>query len=92
MRPKLIVIAALSTHDGPSFNRPTVSIVFNGIRYPLRRYLVILSIIQIFFFSYAVFEVPSNVFLKRLRPSIWLSFLMFFWGVTMVLIDSRLAL
>ncbi|KAH9479340.1 MFS-type transporter cnsO [Psilocybe cubensis] len=41
--------------------------------------------LTIFFFSYAIFEVPSNVFLKRLRPSLWLSFLMFFWGVMMTL-------
>ena len=27
---------------------------------------------------------PSNVFLKRLRPSIWLSLLMFLWGIMMV--------
>ncbi|KXN84250.1 hypothetical protein AN958_12823 [Leucoagaricus sp. SymC.cos] len=32
---------------------------------------------------YAVFEVPSNVFLKRLRPSIWLSLLMSLWGIMM---------
>lgn len=31
-----------------------------------------------------VSQVPSNVFLKRLRPSIWLSLLMFFWGIIMV--------
>ncbi|KIJ55289.1 hypothetical protein M422DRAFT_23900 [Sphaerobolus stellatus SS14] len=41
--------------------------------------------LTIFFFSYAVFEVPSNVFLKRLRPSIWLSLLMFLWGIVMTL-------
>lgn len=41
--------------------------------------------LTIFFFSYAVFEVPSNVFLKRLRPSIWLSLLMLLWGVMMTL-------
>ncbi|KAF4611035.1 hypothetical protein D9613_007083 [Agrocybe pediades] len=46
------------------------------------QYLLTLTI---FFFSYAIFEVPSNVFLKRLRPSLWLSFLMFFWGVMMTL-------
>jgi hypothetical protein len=40
--------------------------------------------LTIFFFSYAIFEVPSNVFLKRLRPSIWLSLLMLLWGVMMV--------
>ncbi|KIP07137.1 hypothetical protein PHLGIDRAFT_431325 [Phlebiopsis gigantea 11061_1 CR5-6] len=39
--------------------------------------------LTIFFFSYAIFEVPSNVFLKRLRPSIWLSLLMLLWGVMM---------
>lgn len=44
------------------------------------QYLLTLTI---FFFSYAVFEVPSNVFLKRLRPSLWLSLLMFFWGIMM---------
>lgn len=46
------------------------------------QYLLTLTI---FFFSYAVFEVPSNVFLKRLRPSIWLSGLMLLWGVMMTL-------
>ncbi|KAL0954000.1 hypothetical protein HGRIS_005157 [Hohenbuehelia grisea] len=44
------------------------------------QYLLTLTI---FFFSYAVFEVPSNVFLKRLRPSLWLSLLMFLWGIMM---------
>lgn len=39
--------------------------------------------LTVFFFSYAIFEVPSNVFLKRLRPSIWLSLLMLLWGVMM---------
>ncbi|ESK89347.1 high-affinity nicotinic acid transporter [Moniliophthora roreri MCA 2997] len=44
------------------------------------QYLISLTV---FFFSYAIFEVPSNVFLKRLRPSIWLSGLMLLWGVMM---------
>ncbi|TDL26740.1 MFS general substrate transporter [Rickenella mellea] len=44
------------------------------------QYLIALTI---FFFSYSVFEVPSNVFLKRLRPSIWLSALMLLWGIMM---------
>ncbi|KAG6918952.1 hypothetical protein DXG01_010191, partial [Tephrocybe rancida] len=35
--------------------------------------------------NYALFEVPSNVFLKRLRPSIWLSFLMLGWGIMMTI-------
>jgi len=44
------------------------------------QYLISLTV---FFFSYAIFEVPSNVFLKRLKPSIWLSLLMLLWGVMM---------
>ncbi|KAF8507966.1 MFS general substrate transporter [Hysterangium stoloniferum] len=39
--------------------------------------------LTIFFFSYVYYAVPSNVFLKRLRPSIWLSFLMLLWGIMM---------
>ncbi|KAK0438096.1 MFS general substrate transporter [Armillaria borealis] len=44
------------------------------------QYLLALTV---FFFSYALFEVPSNVFLKRLRPSLWLSSLMLLWGIMM---------
>ncbi|KAG1734029.1 MFS general substrate transporter [Suillus paluster] len=44
------------------------------------QYLICLTV---FFISYALFEVPSNVVLKRLRPSVWLSVLMILWGVMM---------
>jgi hypothetical protein len=30
-------------------------------------------------------QVPSNIILKRLRPSIWLSSLMIVWGVAMTM-------
>jgi len=35
----------------------------------------------IFFPSYIVFEVPSNILIKRLAPSTLLSGLMFCWGI-----------
>ncbi|KAL3480496.1 major facilitator superfamily domain-containing protein [Aspergillus californicus] len=41
--------------------------------------------LTIFFIPYAVFEVPSNLMLKVLRPSIWLPIIMFVWGVTMTM-------
>ncbi|PAV19725.1 MFS general substrate transporter [Pyrrhoderma noxium] len=44
------------------------------------QYLICLSI---FFIPYALLDVPSNIFLKRLRPSIWLSSIMFLWGIMM---------
>jgi len=36
-----------------------------------------------FFFTYCAFEVPSNMMLKKLRPSIWLPSIMIAWGVVM---------
>ncbi len=33
-------------------------------------------------------QVPSNVFLKRLRPSVWLSFSMLCWGIMMVSVNN----
>jgi hypothetical protein len=38
--------------------------------------------LMVFLIAYAVFEVPSNYFLKKLRPSRWIAFLMFAWGAT----------
>ncbi|KAK0625475.1 major facilitator superfamily domain-containing protein [Bombardia bombarda] len=36
--------------------------------------------LMIFLVAYALFEVPSNILLKKLRPSRWIAFLMFSWG------------
>ncbi|KAI4657037.1 uncharacterized protein J4E79_007652 [Alternaria viburni] len=36
--------------------------------------------LMVFLVAYAVFEVPSNYFLKKLKPSRWIAFLMFGWG------------
>lgn len=36
----------------------------------------------IFFIPYILFEVPSNLILKKLAPSTWLSLIMVLWGRT----------
>ncbi|OBT76134.1 hypothetical protein VF21_04858 [Pseudogymnoascus sp. 05NY08] len=36
--------------------------------------------LTVFFFTYALFELPSNLLLKKLRPSIWLPSIMVAWG------------
>lgn len=36
----------------------------------------------VFIVAYGLFEVPSNVLIKKLRPSRWLASLMFCWGAT----------
>lgn len=41
--------------------------------------------LTVFFFTYAAFEVPSNLLLKRLRPSVWLPTIMVAWGIVMTL-------
>ncbi|KAK2026761.1 major facilitator superfamily transporter [Colletotrichum zoysiae] len=41
--------------------------------------------LTVFFFTYAAFEVPSNLLLKKLRPSVWLPTIMVSWGVVMTL-------
>ncbi|KAI9841559.1 MAG: hypothetical protein M1837_000605 [Sclerophora amabilis] len=41
--------------------------------------------LTVFFFTYCAFEVPSNLLLKKLRPSIWLPTIMVAWGLVMTL-------
>ncbi|KAL1590497.1 hypothetical protein WHR41_00783 [Cladosporium halotolerans] len=36
--------------------------------------------LMVFLIAYALFEVPSNYMLKRLKPSNWIAFLMLSWG------------
>ncbi|KAI0160240.1 MFS general substrate transporter [Xylariaceae sp. FL1272] len=39
--------------------------------------------LTIFFVSYSVFEPLTNVLLKKLRPSVFIPIIMFFWGASM---------
>ncbi|THC97035.1 hypothetical protein EYZ11_003478 [Aspergillus tanneri] len=41
--------------------------------------------LTVFFFTYAAFELPSNLLLKKLRPSRWLPLIMVAWGIVMTL-------
>lgn len=38
----------------------------------------------IFFIPYILFEVPSNLVLRKVPPSWWLSGIMFFWGISTI--------
>lgn len=37
--------------------------------------------LTVFFFPYAIFEVPSNIVLKLMRPSHWITILVIVWGI-----------
>ncbi|TPX13849.1 uncharacterized protein E0L32_005793 [Thyridium curvatum] len=46
--------------------------------------------LMVFLIAYALFEVPSNYFLKKMRPSRWIAFLMLSWGaITMGLAGTH---
>jgi MFS family permease len=38
----------------------------------------------IFFIPYILFEVPSNIIIKRVAPSTWLSSIMILWGIATI--------
>jgi MFS family permease len=38
----------------------------------------------IFFIPYILFEIPSNIFIKKLKPSNWLSLIMLIWGIATI--------
>jgi len=40
--------------------------------------------LAILFPFYIAAEIPSNMMMKRIRPSIWLTFIMFFWSIMMI--------
>jgi hypothetical protein len=44
----------------------------------------------VFFIPYILLEVPSNILLKKLAPSTWLSAIMFFWGKSSMLYPNRI--
>ena len=45
---------------------------------------VLLTRRRIFFVPYVLFEIPSNILLKRLKPHVWLSGCMFMFGLVTV--------
>lgn len=36
---------------------------------------------MVFFIPYILFEVPSNIFIRKIAPSTWLSSIMVLWGI-----------
>ncbi|CAF1075727.1 unnamed protein product [Adineta ricciae] len=41
--------------------------------------------LSVFFVTYVLFEIPSNLVLKKLRPSRWIPMIMITWGIIMTL-------
>ncbi|KFX97714.1 hypothetical protein O988_04712 [Pseudogymnoascus sp. VKM F-3808] len=75
--PVLTVLYLLSFMDRGNIGNAniqglTVDLGLSGAEYNL--------CLTVFFFTYCIFEIPSNLLLKRLRPSIYLPSIMVLWG------------
>jgi len=79
--PWLSLLYLLSFLDRTSIGNAKLYSMLKDLHMTDSQYLIALTV---FFFSYALFEVPSNILLKRFRPSRWLSVCMFLWGVSMM--------
>ncbi|KAF8167777.1 major facilitator superfamily domain-containing protein [Crassisporium funariophilum] len=80
--PWLALLYLLSFLDRGSIGNAKLYNLENDIGINDGQYLIALTV---FFFPYAIFEPASNVFLRKVRPSLWLSGMMFLWGVVMTL-------
>ncbi|KAF8912987.1 major facilitator superfamily domain-containing protein [Gymnopilus junonius] len=80
--PWLAVLYLLNFLDRGSIGNAKLYNLEEDIGITDRQYLIALTV---FFFPYALLEPASNIILRRVRPSIWLSSMMLIWGVVMTL-------
>ncbi|KAM0787531.1 hypothetical protein ACM66B_003602 [Microbotryomycetes sp. NB124-2] len=80
--PVLAVLYLLSFLDRGNIGNARLAGLEADLRMSPSDYALALSL---FFVSYALFEVPSNLVLTKIRPSIWISFLAVAWGTCSLL-------
>ncbi|BBN18170.1 MFS transporter, ACS family, DAL5 transporter family protein [Marchantia polymorpha subsp. ruderalis] len=80
--PYLSFLYLLSFLDRVNIGNAKIAGLVTDLHMTDQQYLWTLTI---FFFPYAFFEVPSNILLKRLRPSVWIPTIMMAWGTVMTL-------
>ncbi|KAI2468774.1 MFS general substrate transporter [Annulohypoxylon bovei var. microspora] len=80
--PMLAVLYLLSFLDRGNIGNAKIEGLQEDLRMSSDEYNLCLTV---FFFTYGVFEVPSNLLLKKLRPSRWLPLIMVAWGIVMTL-------
>ncbi|KAI0689566.1 MFS general substrate transporter [Cytidiella melzeri] len=78
--PWLAVLYLLNFLDRGNIGNARLYNIQSDLHITDKQYLIALTV---FFFPYALFEPPSNVALRKLRPSRWLSFIMLVWGLAM---------
>ncbi|KAG2205801.1 hypothetical protein INT47_003984 [Mucor saturninus] len=76
--PLLCILYLLSYIDRSNIGNAKLGGLMEDLNLTSQQYQWALSI---FYFSYVIFDLPSNIIMRRWRPSYWLAILMFLWGV-----------
>ena len=80
--PTMTLLYLLSYLDRVNIGQAKIDGLMDSLQLTSAQYNVCLSV---FFVTYVIFEIPSNLVLKRLRPSRWIPLIMVAWGIVMTL-------
>ena len=80
--PTMTLLYLLSYLDRVNIGQAKLDGLMETINLSSAQYNACLSV---FFATYVIFEVPSNLVLKKLRPSRWIPLIMIAWGIAMTL-------
>ncbi|KAH7361732.1 major facilitator superfamily domain-containing protein [Plectosphaerella cucumerina] len=80
--PPLTLLYILAFIDRANIGNASIARMNEDLRLTGPQYNMALTV---FFFPYAFFEVPSNIVLKLMRPSWWITILVMSWGTVVTL-------
>lgn len=80
--PTMTLLYLLSYLDRVNIGQAKIDGLLESIKLTDAQYNACLSV---FFATYVIFEIPSNLILKKLRPSRWIPMIMIAWGTVMTL-------
>ena len=80
--PTMTLLYLLSFLDRVNIGQAKLDGLLESLNLTSTQYNTCLSV---FFATYVAFEIPSNLVLKKLRPSRWIPMIMVTWGIVMTL-------
>ncbi len=78
--PTMALLCLLSYLDRANIGQAKLDGLLESLKLTSAQYNACLSV---FFATYVIFEIPSNLIIKRLRPSRWIPMTMITWGIVM---------
>jgi sugar phosphate permease len=80
--PTMTLLYLLSYLDRVNIGQAKIDGLMESLKLTSAQYNACLSV---FFATYVIFEIPSNLILKKFRPSRWIPTIMIAWGIVMTL-------